>query len=64
MASGGRSSLYAGATKVLRMQTCVANDDLLQCRLDLEAPDREIAALKSQLRGLGYAKRSFGFISY
>ena len=28
MASGRRSPLYAAATKVLRVQTCVANDDL------------------------------------
>ena len=34
------------------MQTCVANDDLSQCKLDLEARDREIAALKGQLRDL------------
>ena len=52
MASGGRSSLYARATKVLGEQTCVANDDLSQCKLDLEARDREIAASKGQLRDL------------
>ena len=52
MASGGRSPLYVRATKVLRVQTCVANDDLSQCKLDLEARDREIAALKGQLRDL------------
>ena len=40
MASEGRSPLYAGATKVLRVQTCVANDDLSQYKLDLEALDR------------------------
>ena len=52
MAFGGRSLLYARVTKVLRVQTYVANDDLLQCKLDLEASDREIAALKGQLRDL------------
>ena len=52
MASGERSPLYARATKVLRVKTCVANDDLSQCKLDLEARDREIAALKDQLRDL------------
>ena len=52
MASGGRSPLYTRATKVLRVQTCVANDDLSQCELDLEARDREIAELKRQLRYL------------
>ena len=45
MASGGRSPLYVRATKVLRVQTCMANDDLSQCKLGLEARDREIAAL-------------------
>ena len=34
------------------MQTCVANDNLLQYKLDLKARDREIAALKSQQREL------------
>ena len=45
IASGGRSPLCARATKVLRAQTCVANNDLSQYKLDLEARDREIAAL-------------------
>ena len=45
-------ALIAGATKVFRVQTCVTNDDLLQYNLDLEARDREIAALKVQLRNL------------
>ena len=52
MASGRRSPLYARATKVLRVQACVANDDLSQCKLDLEARDRGIAVLKGQLRDL------------
>ena len=52
MASGGRLPLYAGATKVLRVQTCVANDDLSQRKLDLEARDKKIAALKGQLKDL------------
>ena len=52
MASGGRSPLYAGATKVLRLQTCGGNNNLSQYKLDLEARDREIAALKDQLRDL------------
>ena len=52
MASGGRLPLYARTTKILRVQTCVVNDDLSQCKLDLEARDREIAALPGQLRDL------------
>ena len=52
MASRGRSPLYDRATKVLRVQTCVANDDLSQCKLDLEVHYREIAALKGQLKDL------------
>ena len=42
----GRSPLYAAATKDLKVQTFVANDDLSQYKLDLEACDRKIAALK------------------
>ena len=45
MASGGRLTLYAGATKVLRVQKCVANDDLLRYK-PWEVRDSEIAALK------------------
>ena len=44
-----RTIARARPTKVLRVQTFVANDDLSQCKLDLEARDREIAALKGQL---------------
>ena len=44
MASGGRSPSYVGATKVLRVQTCVVNDDLLQNKLELEARGGEIVA--------------------
>ena len=59
MASGRRSPLYTRATKVLRVQTCVANDDLSQCKLDLKARDREIAALKGQLRNLAVQNEAF-----
>ena len=50
MASGGRLPLYAGTTNVLKVQTCVANEDLSRYKLDQEARDREIVALKSQLK--------------
>ena len=46
MASGGRLPSYARATKVIRVQTCEANDDLSQYKLDLEARDRKIAAFR------------------
>ena len=52
MASGSRSLLYSVVVEVLRMQTYVANDDLLQYKFDLEDLDREIAASKGQLRDL------------
>ena len=42
----------------LRVQTCVANDDLSQCKFDLEARDREIAALKDQLRDLAVQNKA------
>ena len=52
MTSGGRSPLYVGDTKVLRVKTSVANDDLLHYKLDLEARLRKIFALNGQLRDL------------
>ena len=33
-----------------RKSRCVANDDLSQCKLDLEVRDRKIVAVKGQLR--------------
>ena len=58
MTSGGRSPLYVGATKVLRVKTSVANDDLLQYKLGLKARLREIAALKGQLRDLAVQNKA------
>ena len=58
MASGGKLPLYARDTKVLRVQARVANDNLWQCKLDLEAHDREIAALKGQLWGLAVQNKA------
>ena len=58
MASGGRLPLFARATKVVRVQTCVVNDDLSQCKLDLDARDREIAGLKGQLRDLALQNKA------
>ena len=60
MASGGRSPLYARATKVLRVQTCVINDHLSQCKLDLEARNREPASSKGQLRDLAVQNEALG----
>ena len=62
MASGGRwlSPLYASATKIRRVQTCEANDDLSQRKLDLEARDREIAALKDPLWDLALQNEALG----
>ena len=58
MASGGRSLLFARANKVVRVQTCVVNDDLSQCKLDLDARNREIAGLKGQLKDLALQNKA------
>ena len=52
MASGGKSPLHVGLLRFLKVRTCVANDDLSQYKLDLEAREKGIFAFKGQLREL------------